>query len=78
MVGCVANATYAAAILWAAIAACSAAVLARRRMRQVRLERAEQAAHDAAIAARADAQNEAYLDGDTTGLYGKYRPTDPI
>lgn len=74
VVGCIGNTTYMAAVLWAIIGAAAAGALARRRMRRVRLERADQAARDAAIAARADAQNEAYLDGDASGVYGQYRP----
>ncbi|MBM4553326.1 hypothetical protein GS445_27360 [Rhodococcus hoagii] len=44
--------------------------LARRRIRAVQAERDRVAA----IAARADNQNSAYLGGDPSGVYGEFRP----
>lgn len=73
VIGCAGNRTYDAAILWVIVGLVAAAVLARRRMRRVRLLRAELAANDAAVAARADAQNSAYLGGDPSGVYGEFR-----
>lgn len=73
-IGCVGNRTYDAAILWVIVGLVAAGVLTRRRLRLVRLLRAELAARDAAVAARADAQNAAYLGGDPSGVYGEYRP----
>ncbi|NKR28930.1 hypothetical protein GS538_11705 [Rhodococcus hoagii] len=39
-----------------------------------RKDRANQRARNHALAARAQAQHEQYLDGDERGLYGNYRP----
>ncbi|NKR24007.1 hypothetical protein GS479_01225 [Rhodococcus hoagii] len=69
-IGCVNNTTYMAAALWAIIGLAAAGGLARRGVRAVQAERDRVAV----IAARADRENELYLDGDSSGLYGEYRP----
>ncbi|WJJ10844.1 hypothetical protein P9990_20025 [Prescottella equi] len=69
-IGCINNTTYMAAALWAIVGLAAAGGLARRRIRKVQAERDRVAA----IAARADAQNSAYLGGDPSGVYGEFRP----
>ncbi|NKR89686.1 hypothetical protein GS894_02830 [Rhodococcus hoagii] len=69
-IGCINNTTYMAAALWAIIGLAAAGGLARRRIRAVQAERDRVAA----IAARADNQNSAYLGGDPSGVYGEFRP----
>ena len=69
-IGCINNTTYMAAALWSIIGLAAAGGLARRRIRAVRTERDR----IAAIAARADDQNSAYLGGDPSGVYGEFWP----
>ncbi|ORL38335.1 hypothetical protein A6I87_02825 [Prescottella equi] len=69
-IGCINNTTYMAAALWAIVGLAAAGGLARRRIRTVQAERDRVAA----IAARADDQNTAYLGGDPSGVYGEFRP----
>jgi hypothetical protein len=38
---------------------------------------ADRRAGDARIAGRAEAQNRAYMSGDSSGLYGQYPPVQP-
>jgi Flp pilus assembly protein TadB len=66
--------TVVGALVWLVIGGCAVLALARQRQRRARLARVEQAAQDAVIAARAEHENQLYLDGDSEGLYGQYRP----
>lgn len=67
LVGCLQIGAYGGACIWVAIAAAVSFDIIRRRRRRASAAAAE-------IAARAERENELYLEGDSSGLYGQYRP----
>lgn len=67
LVGCMMIAAYGGALVWIIVGGCAGLVLAGRRRRRSLAAAAE-------IAARAERENELYLDGDSTGMYGQFRP----
>lgn len=67
LVGCLTISAYGGALVWIIVGGGAGLLLAERRRRR-------SAAAAAEIAARADHENELYLDGDRSGLYGQYRP----
>ncbi|WP_064076715.1 hypothetical protein [Prescottella equi] len=67
LIGCLAIGAYGGALVWIIGGGGAGLALAGLRYRRA-------AAAAAEIAARADRENELYLDGDSSGLYGRYRP----
>lgn len=67
LIGCLAISAYGGALVWIVVGGGAGLLIAERRRRR-------SAAAAAEIAARADRENEQYLNGDSTGLYGRYRP----
>ncbi|ORM18354.1 hypothetical protein [Prescottella equi] len=67
LIGCMTISAYGGALVWIIVGGVAGLSLAERRRRR-------SAAAAAEIAARAECENELYLNGDSTGLYGQYRP----
>ncbi|ORL11665.1 hypothetical protein [Prescottella equi] len=67
LTGCMTIGAYGGALVWVIVGGGAGLLLAERRRRRSASAAAE-------IAARADRENELYLDGDSSGVYGKYRP----
>lgn len=67
LIGCMTISAYGGALVWSLVGGLAGLWLAGRRYRRP-------AAAAAEIAARAERENELYLDGDVRGMYGQYRP----
>ncbi|EGD24637.1 hypothetical protein [Prescottella equi] len=67
LIGCVAIGAYGGALVWVIVGGVAGLYLAG-------LRRRRSAAVAAEIAARAERENELYLEGDSGGVYGQYRP----
>ncbi|AEV51884.1 hypothetical protein [Prescottella equi] len=65
LIGCLTISAYGGALVWIIVGGGAGLILAERRRRR-------SAAAAAEIAARADRENELYLDGDAAGVYGQF------